>query len=260
MTARRPAFLIALVVLSPAASQVAAQSLEPSLMALRSDIAATRIAGLDSLMALSRRKNFPVCSPQASRAVKTGLIAGLEKENQAANVPGGSMSEDEADEFYPNLIGCVAALHETAAVPGLLDAITTGGGAIGGLTSLGDAAVPSLLTAIDSGAEGNRAFVLLALGKLASGEGGSSISAANRDAIRAHALTALASPNRLVKSGAITALRSYSDPEVRRAIWTLAAEASSNHNAAVARQDFPVRAAARAWLRQDSLRTLKAPR
>ena len=241
----------------PHSPSLEARSLASNLAALQSDDAHTRITGLNRLDDLSRKRGWPLCSPQASSQVKHGLIAALEKENHfaLAGAPG-SMDEEEADEYYPSLIGCVAGLQDRAALHSLLDAIVTGGGATSGLVALGDAAVPGLLAVSDSGP--HRQFVaLMTLAQLASAAGGTSISAANRAAIRARALAALNEPDGYVRSAGIKALMSYSDAEVRSAISVRVP--ATPPNGKMSAGELQELDEARRWLKQDKLRSLKPP-
>jgi hypothetical protein len=236
----------------PHSPSLEAQSVASNLAALQSDDAHTRITGLNRLDDLSRKQGFPLCSPQASSQVKRGLIAGLEKENR----PHGSMDEEEADEYYPSLIGCVGSLQDRAALHSLLDAIVTGCGAMAGLVAPGDAAVPGLLAVSDSGPD--RQFVaLMTLAQLASGAGGTSISAANRAAIRTRALAALNDPDGYVRSAGIKALMSYSDAEVRRAISVRVSPTPPNEKMSAGEHEEWKQA--QISLKQDKLRSLKPP-
>jgi hypothetical protein len=252
-------FLVAALVItgSPFSPSLEAQSVASNLAALQSDDAHTRVTGLNRLDDLSRKQGWPLCSPQASSQVKQGLIAGLDKENHFVRTGApGSMDEEEADEYYPSLIGCVAGLHDRAALHSLLGAIVTGGGATTGLVALGDAAVPGLLAVSDSGVL-QRFSALLTLADLASGAGGKSISTANRAAIRARALAALDDPDGYVRSAGITALMSYSDAAVRRAITARAEPTTPNGKMGAGQLEEMKQA--RSWLKQDKLRSLKPP-
>jgi hypothetical protein len=257
MMNRLVALITGLAIMSPArAHQLSAQSVTASLAALRSKNPATRMAGYEKLATLSHEQNFPLCSPLASAAVKQGLIAGLRKEGQFSRAPGGLSSEHEVEDYYPELIACVASLHDTTAIPDVLAATRAGGGPLRTLGSLGDAAVPQLLALIDSGSQSDRAWGLVAAGYVAADSRDVSVSAANRIAIRVRAFAALDSKAAIVRAKAIEALGSYFDPEVRRAITNVAQRAAANRDTVDVQGLTQERLTLQWWFRQDSLRML----
>lgn len=254
-------FLIAVVTILPilGGRQMEGQSLELTLARLRSSQADTaKASAFSDLVSLGSKGKFPVCSPEASIQIRQALITALGKENLIVHGGAARLSETET-EYYASVIGCVAALRDYAALPGLLGAIETGGGAIDGIVALGDAAVPGLLQLLDAPGSRGRVAAVLAVGKLAARNGSpqppiasGQLSAARLTAIRVRLLKALDHKNRFVRTAAVRSLTSYSDPEVRRAIEALAASDPATIDAGNGTKEYPVRRAAQGWLKQDS--------
>lgn len=89
--------------------------------------------------------------PAEAERLKVGLIHLLVVENadvQRAKQTGTRFTTEEHSDYYGNLIGAVAELHDERAIPALLGAITTGGMASRGLASFGDKAFASVLNRI----------------------------------------------------------------------------------------------------------------
>jgi hypothetical protein len=238
---------------------LAAQSLEASLSRLaqaKSDIAKSN--ALMDLENLGRTENFPVCSPNASAQIKRALIRALEKENGVIYNPVvGSLSETET-EYFANLIGCVASLHDPLALPGLIGAIDTGGGAGNGIIALGDAAVPRVVQVLRTKTEsvGRRHAAVRLLGRLASRPRAQPLSQASLATIRAALLGTLRDEDYYIRAVAVRSLTRFQDAEVRNAVEALAASDTATRVES-GKKVYPVRAAAQDWLKQDSLKARK---
>ena len=250
--------------------EIRAQSLDLTLARLKtSQIDTAKESALYALLKLGASERFPVCSPEAAAQIKGTLITALEQENEvwhSADASTGSLRLSETEsEYYAHLVSCVASLQDRAALRGLLGAIDTGWGAIDGIVLLGEHAVPALLKLLDTPGSLGRVPALKAVGKLASrkifpqtSELLPPLPDAMLTAIRARLLTALADENRFARVAALTALSSYSDLEIRRAVQVIAATDSATKETGNGKRDFPVRRAAQDWLKRDSLKVRKA--
>jgi HEAT repeat protein len=235
------------------------QSLEMNLARLTTSQTDTAKANAFSdLLNRGRKEGFSICAPVGSIQIRQALITALEKENVVVHSEAAPLSETET-EYYANIIGCVAALRDPTALRGLLGAIETGGGAIDGVVALGDAAVPGLLQLLDGPGSRGRVAAVMAVGKLAAHNGAPQprissgrVSPANLAAIRVRLLKALERKDRFVRLAAVQSLTCYADPELRRAMETLATSDSATIDMANGTKDYPVRRAAQAWLKQDS--------
>ena len=258
-------FGAALVMASPM-RVVSSQSLSPTLARLSSDDAVVRAAALEQLTARAATDRFALCSPSASNEIKASLIAALEKENIAIHSK--RWGEDEGD-FHASLIGCVAALRDNRGAHALVGAIDTGWGALYGIFDLGDAAVPEVAAALRDPTSRSTArmaaattlgmFVGQALPKPVPGQrwvGPKPVSTASRAMIRESLIAALVDKNPMVGSAAVTSLGAFSGDDISRAILAAAKSDSGIQFGSSARK-FPVKEAARTWLRQDSLKIKK---
>jgi HEAT repeat protein len=238
---------------------LSAQSLEKSLSRLtqaKSDTA--RSNALVDLGSLGRTDNFPVCSPNASAPIKRALIKALEKENEVIySAAVGSLSETET-EYFANLIGCVAALRDPLALPGLIGAIDTGGGAVDGIIALGDAAVPRVVQVLRAKTEsvGRRHAAVRILGRLASRPRAQPLSQASLAMIRATLLATLRDEDYYMRAVAVRSLTRFPDAEVRNAVEALA-KSDTATRVESGKRVYPVRAAALDWLKHDSLKARK---
>lgn len=241
---------------------VTGQSLAPMLAQLQNPIDTARINAWNRLTTFGRINHIAVCSPEAGRDVREGLIAALESEEAWIYAPyaGVRHSEDEVEDYFPDLIGCVAALHDARAVGALIRAIETGGGATNGLVALGNAAVPAVartLAAATSSA--SRLSAAQTLGSMSMRRRELSLTDASVAAIRTGLLSALKDSSVWVRQGAVTGLAQFTDTEVRGAMQTLATS-DSGVMTRNGKRVFPVREGASAWLVRDSVsRGLRPP-
>lgn len=272
---KRKGFLIAALIHLPLfyGSELHGQSLTSTLARLESSRTDTaKDNAFTELLSLGSKDQFPVCSPQASVQIKRALTTALRKENGMFQDGGGYPSprgySEVETEHYANLVGCVAALRDPNALPELLGAIQTGGGAINGVVALGEAAVPQLLRAFDVPASRDRNAIVMAAvmaaGKIASRNS----SPGNRDpsaklsatavaAIRGSLLKAVRDQNRFIREMTIESLSSYSDAEVRGTVASVAMADPASISLVDGRKEYPVRRAAQNWLRQDSLKSTR---
>jgi hypothetical protein len=182
--------------------------------------------------------------PQYARRnpqIRPALINLLERENR----PDPGTRDLTEDGYYGDVIACVASLRDPRALNALLDALYTGDGAGRGVADLGGLAVPPLLQRLrESEYPGRRLTAARTLGFIAEGEPGGD----NRQRIRAALLVALRDPDMDVRWSVITALRSFSGPDIRAEMERIArtdpAPVAGGHQ-------YPIRAAAREWLRRD---------
>jgi len=244
--------------------EVQAQSLALTLDGLRtSQIDTAKERALSDLLKLGTKEGFPVCSPDATPQVRRGLIEALVNENELLradrpNIPVKGFSETETD-YYANLIGCVASLQDPLALPGLLGAIETGGGAIDGIIALGDAAVPGLTRVMRSPTEvRRRGAAAITVGRLVSRPRAQPLSEQSMRTIRSTLLASLQDPDYFVRAVSVRSLTVFSDPEIRSAVASLE-KSDTATRLEEGRTVYPVRVAAREWLKQDSLKVRKTP-
>lgn len=244
----------------------AAQSLVPLISRLETSEADTaKENALTALVELERIRGLSICSPVAALETRQALIRALGKENRL--IVGASdrdtmqpgFSETEL-EYYAGLVGCVSQLRDQRALPELIGAIQTGGGAIQGIVRLGEPAVPALIQYLRAPRGRGRIPALMALGQLAaptplpgSTELPPSISREAATAIRARLLVALDDSSVVAREVAIEGLRPYRDAQVLHAIERKAATDPSCVQTNTGTR-CAVRDAARAWLRQQHLR------
>src|SRR3954471_2101711 len=107
----------------------------------------TRWAAFNQLV---RRDGASFCSPRTSRQVSEALIAALENENALLFGPHKIPPDfsDYNEDFFPALIGCVAGLGTTKAIPALVGAMDTGGGATNALVAFGEASVAPIIAVL----------------------------------------------------------------------------------------------------------------
>jgi hypothetical protein len=245
---------------------ISCQSAESVLARLTSINPSARSNAFGQLVGRGGAEHFAVCSPSASAEISRSLITALENENVSIHT--GQWDEDET-EFYATLIGCVAALRNPRGAHALVGAIDTGWGALDAILDLSDAAVPEVAAVLkDSRSRSTaRMFAASTLGMFV----GQSlplpvpgfnrpdpkpVSAASRAIIRESLLAALVDKNPMVGSAAVTSLGAFSGDDISRAIVAAATLDSGIQFGSGARK-FPVKEAARTWLRQDSLKIKK---
>lgn len=164
-------------------------------------------------------------SEQADR-IKVALIGALEREN--AYVQNSQKSNKRLTETYTNyygdLIGSVASLHDIRSLNGLLNAITTGGMATDGLADLGAPAVSRIIAKLQDSNVLVREGAARALGKFLQrpqfAQDQNAVAQARRGLIRALGDT---SPFvRIAAVDSIVAIRNL--PEVKRKLENMAAK------------------------------------
>jgi hypothetical protein len=235
---------------------IQAQSIAAELARMQSDVDSIRITALERLSAVARSKGVAVCSPQARAEIRQGLIAALVKEEGIVfRAQPGSLSEAEADDYFGDLVGCVAALRDPEAVPALVSAIDTGRGATNGLMILGDTVVSAILRVLQTSTSrttSRRAAAAL-LGRMLAPSAPTRLSVASVARVRIALLGELGGADPFTRSSAISSLQQFSDSDVRRAIES-AAVSDTGIQIGTERK-YLVRNAARVWLQQDSLRS-----
>ena len=221
------------------------------LNAARSDTAKER--AFLSLLSHARAQRVPVCAPEAQHSVRTVLISLLERENALIHNGKGAVSESEM-EFYANLIGCVASMKDARALAGLVGALETGWGAINGLVALGDAAVPAVLVSLkDSTRPLKRHAAAHAAGRLARGSDGSAIHQTHRTSLREALARRLQDRESFVRLAAVKALGVFAGDDLRHQMQEIASSDPAVRTSSSGRT-YPVREAAREWLKIDSAR------
>lgn len=243
------------------------QTVAALLPRLLSNDAATRMETFDRLSKLSASQHVAVCTDKATEQVKLGLIAALKKESVEVIHGHRQLSDAEVDEYYPNLLGCVGALHDARAASVIADGLETGGIAMAGLASLGDAGVAAAIETLrQSDNAAARHAAAMVLGNMAAGKmtgpgyparGVATISTESRQAIRAALLaSAVRDKDIIVRSRSVQSLAPFADAEVRATVARLQSADTGFvfPGSTSGSRRFPVREAARRWLQQDSVR------
>lgn len=255
-------FLSCCAVLAPS---IGAQVSASELARLKSSSDSVRWTALDRLSAMARAAGRTLCSSNSDEQVKSALMAALVIEDdrvygsaRVARAP--DISEDEG-EYFADLIGCVAALHETRAAPVLARAIATGGGATDGLAALGEAAVSAVIPFIRSKSELERYSAAHTLGKIVTRVGRARLHDSTATAIKKRLIAATADPSVLVRSMAVNSLFQFVNDDDVRAVVSHLATADTGTKMKFGKREYPVRDLATRWLaHDDSVRATAARR
>lgn len=182
-------------------------------------------------------------------AVLTGLIDLLHVENTLGWKDRPGLHPEAFSNYYGDLVSAVAALKDERAISALVPVINTGGAATDGQAALGERAVPEVLKVLDGPEATRRMGALWTLRKIAERPAGSGISEIRLSEIRSAVLRAARDPDPSIRDMAIAALSPFGDDEVRRVIQEIA-ETDPHSIARGGVEAFPVREAARRWLRE----------
>ena len=159
------------------------------------------------------------------------------------------------EDYYPDLIGCVAALKDVRALDALLGAITTGGMATRGIAALGESAVAPVLKRSGSGDMDTRVSALITLSDMLALEG-PALSRTAVAAVRREFLRALEDLDHSVRAGALEGIANFRDAEASASIARIA-RSDPFSVVRAGRRVYPLRDEAKAYLA--SARTAAKP-
>ncbi|MGH9843601.1 MAG: HEAT repeat domain-containing protein [Blastocatellia bacterium] len=194
---------------------------------------------------IARRTTARLLRAQAGRAerIKASLIEALARENayvQNSERRNFQLTEAYTD-YYGDLIGAVASLHDTRSLNGLLGAITTGGMATDGLADLGAPAVEGVASRLQDRDALVREGAARALGKFLQRPQQSAQSRNAEAAAQRGLLKALDDESPFVRAAAVDSAGAIrNDPEVKRKLESMA-ERDQYRSTAAAGAAFPVR-------------------
>lgn len=181
---------------------------------------------------------------QAGQAekIRTALIEALDRENayvQESQKKNIELSENYTD-YYGDLIGAVASIHDARALNGLLGAITTGGMATDGLADLGAPAVEGVSAKLQDPDALVREGAARTLGKFLQRPQQMARSATAEAMAQRGLMRALDDGSPFVRSAAVDAVGPIrNSPEVKRKLESMAAR-EQNRAAAAAGVSPPV--------------------
>lgn len=252
-----PRFAGSLLISSALSASAGAQAAAPVLDRLASPIDSIRAHAFYELSASARsaegsRNGAPWTAALAERAkndqqLGRAIIALLHRENELMIASPSRAAAIDMD-YRIDLAVTVARMRDPASVSDLMVWVSIGGSVADALTSFGEVSVSGLLTELRRPEVTHRMSAALVLERIAS-DSVKSISGSARAAMRTGLVQLLAGePEVRVRVGAVLALATFSDDDVRRTMERLAVSDPGTEPWPTNAVRYPVREAANAWL------------